>query len=283
MRVDPAPGLPADWLNGWLAAVGVAALLHDVRLSWSDDAAPVARFHHCEDTPLARRIAMAMPDEVALRGLVLASLSRKVTLRDFQAAAERSRSLADASLSFSVTDLIADRRIERVDLHGPFDPPAPQGKTLLDRVLDCRRRVEADLDRRIDDTLAGTGIREKANGLGFDIRRIPSGVQPDASVMVDPVVECLCFAALPLFPLRGNGSARLQRGWTGRAGQRGAFRWPVWSEPLNVWAIDALLDRFYAGGDTRLLGVTGAFATVPFQRKGSSDVTRGYASERVGR
>jgi hypothetical protein len=282
MAVDLAPGLPANWLNGWLAAVGVTVLVPDVRLSWTDDPVPLARFRHANDVPLAQRIGMVLLDDAGLAALVLASLSRRVTLKSYQDAAESSRSLADTSLSSSVTDLVADGLIGEVDLHGQFDPPAPRGTTLLTRARDCRRLMGSGPAGRIANTLAGTGVRERANGLGFDIRRIPSGVQPDADVMVDPVIECLCFAALRLFPVRGDGAVVRQRGWTAPASQRGAFKWPVWSEPLDVWGIDALLDRFYAGArDLHLFGLVGAFATVPFQRRGSSDVTRGYGSERI--
>ena len=30
-----APGLPADWLNGWLAAIGVTVLIPGARLRWT--------------------------------------------------------------------------------------------------------------------------------------------------------------------------------------------------------------------------------------------------------
>jgi hypothetical protein len=59
----------------------------------------------------------------------------------------------------------------------------------------------------------------------------------------------------------------------------------VWSDALDAWGIDALLDCFHAemGADAplRRWGVIGAFQTVPYKPRGSSDVTRAYASERV--
>lgn len=287
MASDPAPGLPADWLNGWLAAVGVTVLSPDVRLSWSDDLASFAVFHHPGDVPLAERIAKALPDEAALRDLVLASLSRKVELDGFRAAAGSSRDRGDLSVAFSISDLASGNSFDPDNLpHGGFDPPAPKGTTLVSRVLRCRRLLEPEPAKRVGDTLAGVAIREKTNGLGFDIRRIPSGVQPEADVMVDPAIECLCFEALKLFPVRGDGRRAVQRGWSRSkpATQRGAFTWPVWSDLLDAWGIDAILDRFYADSSRSLradVGIEGAFASVPFQPTGSSDVTRGYGSERI--
>jgi len=39
-----APGLTADWLNAWLAAIGVTVLVPGIRLGWSADPLPVAHF-----------------------------------------------------------------------------------------------------------------------------------------------------------------------------------------------------------------------------------------------
>lgn len=36
------PGLSANWVNGWLAAVGITVLEPSLRLHWSPDATPVA-------------------------------------------------------------------------------------------------------------------------------------------------------------------------------------------------------------------------------------------------
>jgi len=286
MVIEPTPGLSGGWLNGWLAALGVAALLPDVLLSWSRDPVPCATFHHGGGPPLAERIAEALPDEAALHESVLASLPRRVALEAFQGAAERSRKREDSSIARSVSDLVSGKSFRGDDLpHGGFDPPAPKGTTLVDRVIKCRQLLEPNPAQRIRATLQGTAVRERANGLGFDIRRIPSGVQPDADVRVDPAVECLCFVALEVFPVRGDGRRVLQRGWRDRETRRGAFAWPVWTEPLDIWAIDALLDHFFASPGEATepgLGVHGVYGTVPFKPTGSSDTTRGYGAERLG-
>lgn len=283
---ERAPGLTGEWLNAWLAALGVTVLLPKSRLSWSDEAIPIACFEHDEADSLASLVADAFPTEEELGDLAGASLRRRVALEDFRDVARAARASADASLSSSVSDLLTGRFFKPDDLpHGAFDPPAPRGTTLCSRVASCRKLIGPDLQDRIARTLEGDGERVRANGLGFDVRRIPSGVYPDAHVLVDPVIECLCFVALELFPVRGNGREALQRGWSGRASRRGAFIWPVWSDPLDVWAIDALLDRFHADGLGRVakrLRVSAAFGSVPFQRRGTSDVSSGYGSERTG-
>lgn len=285
MAVEQAPGLPADWLNGWLAAVGVTVLSSEVQLSWTDHPVPLAMFHHPGEPSLAERIAEALPDLATLKGLVLAELPRNVTLMTFRAAAGGARDSNDSSLALSTSDLVSGKLFDPDDLpHGGFDPPAPKGTTLLSRVLSCRQLLEPNPAKPVGESLAGLAVRKKNNGLGFDIRRIPSGVQPGAKVMVDPAIECLAFAALKLFPVRGNGRRMLQKGWIDQPTRRGAFSWPVWSHPLDAWAIEALLDRFYADPSHRasvVLSVTGAFASVPFQPTGSNDVTRGYGSERI--
>jgi hypothetical protein len=59
--VYEAPGLTADWLNGWLAAIGVTVMLPGVKLSWSDEPTPVALFSgpHVGDLPTA--VASVLP------------------------------------------------------------------------------------------------------------------------------------------------------------------------------------------------------------------------------
>ena len=56
-----APGLPADWLNGWLAAIGVTVLIPGARLCWTDDGVPSAVFETDEPVDLAKVVADALP------------------------------------------------------------------------------------------------------------------------------------------------------------------------------------------------------------------------------
>ncbi|HUY24956.1 MAG TPA: hypothetical protein VMV09_06595, partial [Candidatus Saccharimonadales bacterium] len=247
MPVVPAPGLTSDWLNGWLAALGVTTLLLDVRLSWTSDPVPAAQFDvpdHLSSLPEA--LARALPSLEALGELAVArrlppaaDFGRRVSLDIFAERAKVARTAQDWSLSSTVTDLVADLPDEGLP-HSPFDPAAPQGRTLWERVVGCRQLL-ADPARSITATLAGHGERVESNGLGFDVRRLIAGVQ-EAAKRVDPVVELLAFAGLELMPFRGDGKSARARGWTGPAGRTGAFRWCAWSQALDRWGIDAFLD-----------------------------------------
>lgn len=287
MVVDEAPGFAGDWLNGWLAAIGVTVLLDDVRLSWTGGPSPIARFHHDGTSPVAARILAALPDVDWFTQRPFAAARRKVDLDTFQAAAAKSREERDDHLAPFVTDLLADSGTEKARLldlgdlrHGPLDPPAPKGTTIIDRAAACRRALGDASEARILETLRGIAARSQMNGLGFDIRRLAVGSQPDAKVMVDVVIECLCFVAARVFPFRGDGRRTRLRGWEGPP-RRGAFVWPVWSEPLDAWAVDALVDVFSADRKAAQArySVCGGFALVPFEPSGKSDTTRGYASE----
>jgi len=288
-----ARGLAADWLNAWLAAIGVGVLLPDVRLGWTGDPVPRARFSFPGGLPLAERIAESLPTVDQLEELVIADLPQNVPADEFSRAAELARERLDLSLALVATDIRGlDKRKETLPT-GPFNPGVPHGETLFTRLRACRQGLDGigDLSALVDASLTGRGRRVKANGLGFDYRRIAASVPGEAPKWVDPVVECLCFFGLFLHPLSGDGRVPRQRGWTGP--RRSTFRWPVWENPLDRWAIDALLDIAYADlampsssivplpSSWRRLSVSALYGAVPFQRTGSSDPTRGYASERL--
>lgn len=275
----PAPGLTADWLNAWLAAIGVTVLLPDARLRWTNDPLPQAVFHLPDDSdPLPDLIAAALPTVDDHRNLTIADLPRRVKLDTFRSKACVERSTGGWSLASSLTDLAEARDDEAT--HGPLDPPAPRGETLYTRLVACRSDLNNGAPKKIEASLLGMATRRSMNGLGFDFRRLSPGTNA-----VDPAVECLAFEALRLFPTRGNGRVARQRGWTSHESQRGAFRWPAWKPPLDHWAIDGLLDSFQALGyraDARTrLGVTATFHSVPYRKKTEMDSTRGYASERI--
>ena len=285
----PAPGLTADWLNGWLAALGITAMLPEVRLSWSPDPVPAAQFELPDHLPsLPEVLASALPSTQELEKLAVArrrppaaDFGRKVSLAVFAERAEVARVSDDWSLSSTVTDLVGDPPDQGLP-HSPFDPAAPQGRTLWERVIACRQLI-ADPARSIAATFAGHGERVESNGLGFDVRRLTAGVQ-EAAKRVDPVVELLAFAGLELMPFRGNGMSARARGWTGPTGRPGAFRWCAWSQALERWGIDAFLD-LTLGRDLRpeqqaRLGVVACYHTVPYQPLGAADATRAYAAER---
>lgn len=268
--------LEASWINGWLAAIGVALLLPEVRLHWSDHPIPRAVFDIPQ--PLLPALAQAFPtrDEVAalssartLPGID-SELPRKVTPAQFATRSNVARRTGDAGLSSTVTDLHAVEN-EGCD-HSPFDPPAPKGLTIWQRLASCRSAVEPT-EAVMHTSLTGAGIRVKSNGLGFDHRRLFSASDPNGDKWVDPVIEVLAFCGLTMLPIRGDGVRSYARGWTGRPTIAGSFRWPIWEVPLNAPAIDALLDQYWSGG----WHPRSAFETVPYHNRGASDVTRAYA------
>lgn len=296
---EQATGLGAGWLNSWLASIGVLRLLPDARLRWDGRGSPKAVFGGV-DRELAEAVAGAMPAVSDLDRLAIArhragcvELPRTVSQEAYRERAAIARANpGDWSLAATVTDLVPGDEI----VHGPFDPAVPKGLTLHERVRACREKLPSDpasLATAVASTLAGRGGRVQANGLGFDITRSSAGVDASAEVMVDPVIECLAFEGLQLFPMRGDGerAGGLQRGFTSRASRRGAFRWPAWRQPLDLWGVDALLDQvasallsgsITAGVISRLrrLGVTAFYGSV-YQHPRGAERNRAYGGERL--
>lgn len=282
-----APGLPADWLNGWLAAIGVTVLVPDARLRWADRGIPFAVFETDDAADLAKLLAAALPTPETLARSPIArrlpgtehEFGRNVTLAAFQERAGMERRTGDSILAASVSDLSVDARPDNLE-HGAFDVPVPRGVTLEERAAACAGKLaKTDIAHRVQDTLSGWGQREEINGLGFDAHRIPGGMHPaaEAGVYADPVVELLVFSALPLFPVRGNGKRVRQRLWTDSNTKRGALQWIAWQPALDRWAIDALLDL-----PSRNLGglALARYQVVPYQLSDPND-RRAYFAERI--
>lgn len=281
-----APGLPADWLNGWLAAIGVTVLIPGARLRWTDDGVPSALFETDEPDDLANKVADALPTPQTLARSVIArtlpgtqhDFSRNVTLAAFRERAVVERRVGGGVLAASVSDLSADLKPENLD-HGAFDPPAPRGETLWSRATACAQaNAVTDITERVRDTFSGSGRREALNGLGFDARRFPAGMHAARDVYADPVVELLAFAALALFPIRGDGRRVRQRLWTDTSTRRGAFQWIAWRPALDRWGVDALLDL--PPRDLGRLTLT-KYRVIPYQPSARADTTRAYFAERV--
>lgn len=306
MTCDPsseAPGLTADWLNAWLAAIGVTVLVEGARLRWSGARRPVA-IVDVGTRDLAVTVAAALPAMAYVGRLAIASpngeFPRNVTTARFGAAAAKARSDAnDFSLAVSVTDLVSSEKLLADLPHSEFDPPAPRGETLWTRLEACRTALPSDqtgVAEAVRATLAGRAERKKLNGLGFDARRLVAGDPTGSDSFVDPMVEFLAFFGLSLVTVRGDGRRRgLTRGWRAiRApsaspkpkAPRAQFVWPVWSQPLDRWGIDALLTfawrRSVKAWTQPGFGITAAFQAVPYRKPlGSNDVTRGYASREL--
>jgi hypothetical protein len=287
-----APGLSGDYLNAWLAALGVTVLVDGTSLRWTDDRVPLAVLTPPDGDDLVEAVSTALPSSEDLDRLAIANpgddrrFPRNVDVQQFAAAAASARTARDFSLAASVTDLVREPRDGKLP-HSAFDPPAPRGETLWSRLRACRM----ELDRRqpppvaVRGTFNGTAVRADLNGLGFDFRRIPAGSQ-SGGPHVDPLLECLAFHGLALLPTRGSGGSRAwTRGWMGLPGGGSRFCWPTWSVGLERWGIDALLGALFACEveTWRGLGldVTGVYEARRFKRTGDMDQTAGFASRTV--
>lgn len=284
MTARTCPGLPADWLNGWLAALGALTRAPALHLRWSDDPVPLAVLVAPGDDDPADLIEAAWPTEAEVAALPIARHldgQPELTLNpDVPTWIERARLArtdpAGWTLSSLHTDLTWDAKardhvIERGQLHTPMPG---RDNTLHDRV---RKLVDLSSPNRIPSTLDGAAQRVSNYGLGFDVSRI-SSMADKAGQLVDPAIEILAMWGLSLLPSRGDGVWRHQRGWTTKGSDR--FTWFTWDSELDRAAVDALLDVAHAGSGAPV-GLTGAWECVPYEARGGSDVTRGFGSRRV--
>lgn len=292
------PGLPASWLNAWLAAVGATVLDSRIRLRWTSERTPTAVLSAEGFDPVAS-LADSWPSTDVLAAMPIAEhwhdtrpLPRKVSVRAFVERARAARGHPYSwTLSSTMTDLDLDDKGEVA--HAPFDPAGPGTiKWLHHRLSKVHREVDPSAGRLMD-SFTGSGVRVNDNGLGFDLTRL--GSQSDASrTWVDPVIEVLAFFGLAILPVRGAGTDRsvykkesssaVQKGWLKVPGSRRErrFMWPAWSFPLDHVGIDALLDAWKPDREvwTRF-GVHAAWQSVRFKPRANADSTRGFGSERL--
>ena len=294
-------GLPASWVNAWLAAVGATRLDPKLRLRWTLDNLPRAVLC-ADDADPAGLLAAAWPTRGRLLDLPIAEtwgdtppVQRKVSFKDFAMRAIAARSHASSwTLSSTMTDL--DVAASGEVAHAPFDPAGPGPiKWLHHRLMKVHGQVDPTV-ARLAESLGGTANRVKDNGLGFDITRLASQADKTAK-RVDPVIEVLAFFGLALLPVRGSGtdkginksdrSSARQRGWRRPALANGqtefCFVWPAWNHPLDFDGIDALLDVWQWTDRSRWgsVGIHGGWRTVRYQKRGAGDTTRGFGAERL--
>lgn len=288
-----APGLRATWLNAWLAAIGATRLVDGLRLRWTDDATPHAVLSHPDDVDIVDALSTSLPTPSTLRAYVTANdagqFPQTVKVETYARAAETVRQNSDDfTLSVLVTDLVEDVT-EKLPT-SPFNPGAPKGQTLWDRVMRCRELLEPNGERvAVEGSLHGMAVRVIANGLGWDLLGVADGDPPNRDKYVDPLIEFLAFFGLSLFPCRGDGGQKpLVRGWLPSSGSGSRrrtprrFQWASWAPALDYWSIDALLGVLYSG-DQRLRFASEfieRYEAVAYQYSGANP-TRGFASVRV--
>jgi len=312
MNQVKCPGLPSDWVNGWLAALGATVLAPRLRLHWTTDAPPIAVLSAPDADPFDV-LVRKWPDKDAIAALPIAvdwhppdgqdagKLERQVPVAEFVKRAQAIRAHARAhpqswTLTSTLTDLCVDEN-DKVQ-HAPFDPPGPGTiKWLHHRLAKIHDHVK-DPGEWIPKSLVCRATRVKDNGLGFDQTRIGSSADVTPK-LTDPVIEVLAFFGLAFLTVRGLGvDARRnpktkqrvrQRGWH-KAEQGGhCFRWPVWTPSLDRDAIDALLDVWDPEQRTKrrkqttwdLYGVHAAWESVAFKTDSTSDPTRAFGSRRL--
>ena len=307
MREVTCPGLPANWVNGWLSAVGITVLDSRLRLHWSSDAIPVAVIL-AQDADPVDILVSAWPCSTVLADFPVAEtwpsksttegerLPRKVPVEALRA---RMRAARRHSYSWTLTSTLTDLCVDdNGDAgHAPFDPAGtgPMG-CLHRRLTNAHAHIDFDSCRDwIQSSLEGRGRRVAHNGLGFDQTRIgsQSDKQPgNRNKWTDPVIEVLAFFGLALLPVRGAGvdrrlspSAELsvrQRGWQKPKKSGQCFFWPAWKQPLDRTGVDALLDAWNPEKPRTWdrYGIHAAWKSVQFMHS-DRDMTRAYGARRL--
>lgn len=294
------PGLPADWINGWLAAVGTTVLDSRIRLHWTSGGTPVAVLSaSAADCNPVKCLTESWPDRSLLSRLPLAEkwngdgeLRRKVDVDVFARRVRLARGDPYSwTLSSTMTDLCV---LDDGDVaHAPFDPSGPGPTKWLHHRLERVHKLVEPTQTRILKSLTGGATRVKNNGLGFDLTRFGSMTDATAT-WIDPVIEVLAFFGLRLLPMRGSGTDRRsdgrgdtngrQRGWHSTSGTRGPlrFNWPAWDHPLSWSGIDALMDVWKPARRSTWgrLGVHAGWQSIR-RKTASADTTRAYGSERL--
>ena len=296
------PGLPADWINAWLAAIGATVLTPGLQLAWTDDALPIAKLRYSSKDPAAV-LTESWPSRKRLVAMPIArdhpdsrvSIERRVQVEAFIERMTATRRHLDAwTLTSSMTDLAVENHEVR---HGPFDAAGPGTiKWLHHRLVKTHSHV-TDPATQIPASLMGIAELINDNGLGFDIARLREGKK-----FVDPVVETLGFFGLALFPVRGEGinhrnPRSRQRGW--QIDGSNTFVWPAWGQPLDRYGVDALLDAWHGSWRHRKLrnstkyewkpdrniwkrlGVHAAWQSTRYAPASRSETNRGYGSMRL--
>ena len=282
MKQQECPGLLASVPHQWLAAIGATVLDEHLRLSWTDEPNPCATLHSPHHPPVELlHSAWPSEDDFAQLPIVEWNLNNQqdIPLADFRRMTTASLADDDAwTLAAAATDLAPGKRPDCA-ARGPLNPGAqgassPQGSLL--KILTCTAKDIAD-------ALDGVMPAKNRGGLGLDPNRFADTQGKETGVKTVHPIEVLAFYGLALFPLRGDGiidkGTPRQRGWTTSRRHGTRLMWPTWRQPLNRWAIDALLDTWdpQQATNNHLLQVTSAWESVRLNQPGR-DPGHGYGS-----
>lgn len=300
-------GLPAGWLTGWMAAVGVTVLDEQVKLSWTEQD-PTAEFSHRTQDPVEAlsdiwpELGDRLDDMPGARDpdtnkndlsyVEISSFSTRLN--------DHSKHPDLFSLTSSLTDLRwkTEKKTE-VALYGPFETGGTgPTKWAHERCRKVYRQTDVPA-QRIERLFKGVAARIGGHGLGLDAGRIGAVRDSGEDMMVEPIAETLAYFGLALFPVRGEGrpvgyGRGRQRGWGVGPHPETEFIWPAWRQPLDRWGIDALLTAWHntwrrnakdgyrsLKADWSRLGIHAGWKTVRFRSKGRIDRTSGYGAERI--
>lgn len=295
-------GLPAEWLTGWLAAIGITKLEPRIELSWTPGAKPRAVLSGTVD--IVGSLLASWPSEERIQDMPIATEWEDTATMDkfnvpvevFQERVQASLQHRDAwTLSSTMTDLfVHEKKKVKLTSNSRFNVRKGGGGTIYPRLVKLTQNLDIS-KARIQASLNGTGQHVSAYGLGFDLPSLYLSDTVISAGQTDPAISILAFFGLSLFPCGGNGvpepkknagkSRRnnlFTRGWGNDKDGQFAFFWPAWSKPLDYYAIDALLSLWDPGrkDEWELLGITQALQTVPFVAEGS-DRRIGYGSRKI--
>ena len=178
------PGLPASWLNAWLAAVGTTVLDSRIRLRWTTDSTPRAVLC-AEGVDPVEALAASWPDRDELADLPIAEhwkdtppMPRKVSVGAFAARARAARGhRCSWTLSSTMTDLSVD------DNREVAHAPVRSGRARNHQVAAPSPAEGAPRSRAVHRTPDGLPLRHSRTRQGQR-----AGVRPDQDGIA---VRCL--------------------------------------------------------------------------------------------
>ena len=282
MKQQECPGLLASVPHQWLAAIGATVLNEHLRLSWTDEPNPCATLHSPHQPPVELlHSAWPSEDDFAQLPIVEWNLNNQqdIPLADFRRMTTASLADDDAwMLAAAATDLAPGKR-SHCAARGPLNPGTQGSSSPQEQILKMLSCTAKDIADALDGVLPAKNL----GGLCLDPRRFVDPQGKMKGVRTVYPIEVLAYYGLALFPLRGDGiidkGAPRQRGWVSTPRGEPRLKWPAWRQPLDRWAIDALLDAWNPERPTSAAthGITSAWESVRITHPGKIR-TYGYSS-----